>query len=159
VKPSPIHGTGTFTTSNISAGEVVWIFGGTLFAREDIDVGRSNKQTLMQIDDGLWLGNWVDEPLSDDYFINHSCDSNLWMKDEVTLVARRDISAGEEATMDYSMHFADPGWTMRNVCSCGSPLCRGTITGRDWMLKDLQERYRDHFSPLINGRIAKLAPD
>lgn len=128
-----------------------------MFLKDDIDAGRANKRTLMQIDEGLWLGNRVDEPLTDDYFINHSCDSNMWMKDEVTLIARRDIAAGEEVTMDYAMHFADPNWTMRNTCSCGSPLCRGTITGRDWMLKELQERYRDHFSPLINRRITKLA--
>ena len=128
-----------------------------MFLKDDIDAGRANKRTLMQIDEGLWLGNRVDEPLTDDYSINHSCDSNMWMKDEVTLIARRDIAAGEEVTMDYAMHFADPNWTMRNTCSCGSPLCRGTITGRDWMLKELQERYRDHFSPLINRRITKLA--
>ncbi len=66
---------------------------------------------------------------------------------------------GDEVTMDYAMHFVDPEWTMRNPCACGSPLCRRTITGKDWMLKDLRERYRDHFSPLINSRISKLAVD
>ena len=29
--------------------------------------------------------------------MNHSCDSNTWMEDEATLVARRDIESGEEA--------------------------------------------------------------
>ena len=156
---SRIQGAGTFAKSFIGVGEVVWIFGGTVFPKDDIDGGRADKRTLMQIDEGLWLGNRVDEPLMDDYFINHSCDPNMWMKDEVTLIARRDIPAGEEVTMDYAMHFADPDWVMRNVCSCGSQLCRRSITGRDWMLKELQERYRDHFSPLINRRIAKLVPD
>jgi len=157
VGSSRIQGAGTFAKSFIDVGEVVWIFGGTVFSKEDIGAGRADKRTLMQIDEGLWLGNRVDEPLTDDYFINHSCDPNLWMMDEVTLVARRDIEVGEEVTMDYAMHFADPHWTMRNTCSCGSTLRRGTITGRDWMLKELQQRYRDHFSPIINGRITKLS--
>ena len=157
VGSSRIQGAGTFATSFIGVGEVVWIFGGTVFPKDDIDAGKADKRTLMQIDEGLWLGNHVDEPLTDDYFINHSCDPNMWMKDEVTLIARRDIPAGQEVTMDYAMHFVDPDWVMRNVCSCGSQLCRRSITGRDWMLKELQGRYRDHFSPLINWRITKLS--
>lgn len=67
---------------------------GTVFSKAEIDAGRANKRTLMQIDEELWLGSRIDEPLSDDYFLNHSCDPNLWMLDEVTLVARRDIPLG-----------------------------------------------------------------
>ena len=110
----------------------------------------------MQVDEESWLGNRAEEPLDEDYFINHSCDPNLWMQDEVTLTARRSITAEEEATMDYAMHFADPAWTMRQPCSCGSSLCRGQIRGADWMLDDLQRRYLGHFSPLLNQRIAHL---
>ncbi len=40
--------------------------------------------------------------------LNHSCDSNLWMADEATVVARRDIAAGEELTLDYALHPASP---------------------------------------------------
>ena len=74
VGSSRIQGAGTFAKSFIDVGEVVWIFGGTVFSKEDIGAGRADKRTLMQIDEGLWLGNRVDEPLTDDYFINHSCD-------------------------------------------------------------------------------------
>ena len=80
--------------------ETVVIFGGTLFSRSDIDTGKANNRTLMQISEDSWLGNRADEPLGDDYCINHSCDPNLWMKDEVTLVARTDIAPGVEVTMD-----------------------------------------------------------
>ncbi len=156
VRQSRIHGKGFHARQPIRAGEVVIEFGGTLFSKADIDAGKANNPTLMQVDDAMWLGNRVDEPLGDDYFINHSCDPNLWMLDEVTLVARRQIGPGEEVTMDYAMHFADPAWTMRNLCQCGSTLCRRTITGRDWMTRGLQERYGAHFSPLVNKRIARL---
>ena len=30
------------------------------------------------------------------------------------------------------------------------------VTGNDWRLLELQERYAGHFSPFINARIAKL---
>jgi SET domain-containing protein len=156
VRPSLIHGNGLIALRPIKRGEVVMIFGGTLFSREDIVAGKANARTLMQIGEESWLGNRAEEPLSEDYFINHSCDPNLWMQDEVTLTARRSITAGEEAAMDYAMHFADPAWTMRQPCSCGSSLCRGQIRGTDWMLDDLQKRYLGHFSPLVNQRIAHL---
>ena len=32
--------------------------------------------------------------------LNHACDSNLWMADDVTLIARRNIAAGEELTAE-----------------------------------------------------------
>ena len=88
--------------------------------------------------------------------MNHSCDPNVWMNDEVTLVAMRDITAGEELTADYAMWSTDPSWTLPTPCGCGSRPCRRTVTGSDWKLKDLQERYRRHFSPYINDRINLL---
>ena len=36
-------------------------------------------------------------------FGNHSRDPNLWMGDEVTILARRDIDIGEELTIDYAL--------------------------------------------------------
>jgi uncharacterized protein len=154
VRPSPIHGKGLVAVQPIWKGEKVIEFGGTLFSKEDIASEKANNRTLMQIDEESWLGNRADEPLTEDYFINHSCDPNLWMRDEVTLTARRSILAGEEAAMDYAMHFADPACTMKQPCNCGSSLCRGQIRGTDWMLDDLQKRYLGHFSPLLNRRIA-----
>jgi uncharacterized protein len=73
---------------------------------------------------------------------DHSCDSNLWMADE-------------ELTVDYALHTANPNWELDGPCNCGSALCRGTVRGSDWRLPEVQERYRDHFSPFINERIAK----
>ena len=130
-------------------------WGGTLFTKADIEVGKANERTLAQIGEDLWMGSPADrlETEEKDWFINHSCDPNLWMQDEVTLAARRDITAGEEVTMDYAMHFADPNWKMKNLCECSSPLCRKSITGKDWKLKELQDRYGSHFSPLINRLI------
>ncbi len=156
LRTSLIHGKGLIAVRSIKRGDMVIIFGGTLFTKEDIAAGKADNRMLMQVDEESWLGNQAEEPIGEDYFINHSCDPNLWMQDEVTLTARRSITAGEEATMDYAMHFADSAWTMKQSCSCGSSLCRGRIRGTDWMLDDLQRRYLGHFSPLLNQRIAHL---
>jgi hypothetical protein len=76
--------------------------------------------------------------------VNHSCEPNCGIRPNAggahDLVARRAITAGQEITFDYAMrnysvdHFAAP-------CRCGSPRCRGRITG--W--KDLpSERKADY---------------
>ena len=82
---------------------------------------------------------------------NHSCDPNLWMQNERTVCARREIAAGEELTMDYALATRTPEWRME--CRCGTSECRGVITGNDWQLPELQQRYSGHFSPFINARI------
>lgn len=104
--------------------------------------------------------SWVDRRLEDEEdpadFMNHSCDPNVWMQDEVTLVARRDISPGEELTIDYALFEADENWARRWECRCGTELCRSVYTGRDWQRQDLRESYQGHFSPFINERIKNL---
>jgi hypothetical protein len=87
--------------------------------------------------------------------LNHSCDSSLWMADEVTMVARRDIAPGEEVTVDYSLQTVQSVPLLEGPCRCGSPLCRHTITGDDWRLSELQARYKGHLSPFIEARIAE----
>jgi hypothetical protein len=49
---------------------------------------------------------------------------------------------------------ADPGFTMD--CACGAPtsLCRGTVTGDDWRLPELRERYGAHWVPVLLARPA-----
>jgi hypothetical protein len=58
-------------------------------------------------------------------FRNHSDDPNTWMEDEVTLVARRDVKAGEELTADYAMRKDEEHSIVPWDCNCGSSLCRG----------------------------------
>ncbi len=156
LRQSSIHGKGLFASQPFRVVEVVMVFGGTLFSKEDVAAGKANNRTLMQVDENLWLGDPVDQPLGMAYFLNHSCDPNLWISGGTKLTARREVAAGEEVTMDYSTHFADPSWTMRDTCNCGSRNCRRIVTGRDWEQKDLQHRYRSHFSPLLNKAISHL---
>ena len=45
-----------------------------------------------------------------------------------------------------------PDWRM--PCSCGSGLCRRTVTGDDWRRPELQNLYAGHFAYPIERRIA-----
>ncbi len=78
------------------------------------------------------------------------------MDDEVTISARRDIEPGEEVTADYALWVADPGYVTITDCHCRSPLCRKKITGDDWKLREIQDRYRGHFPPYLEKWIKKL---
>jgi len=139
-----------FASRPIHEGEIVVIIGGTVMTEEEFQaymptVSRFN---AVQIGEETHL---IDLPTSPGG-MNHCCDANLWMRDEVTVVARREIAAGEELTQDYALYTTNPEWTMK-PCRCGTEVCRLVVTGNDWQREDVQQRYRDHFSPFINERI------
>ena len=72
--------------------------------------------------------------------VNHSCEPNCGIIGSCLLVVTmRDVAAGEELCFDYTM--TDTNDYDEFVCSCGTPSCRGLITGGDWKLPELQERY------------------
>jgi hypothetical protein len=152
-----------FSMAPIEQGQVVTIWGGTLLLTEDDVAGQQAQPWPVQrvvwstIGEGLYLARELgpdEQDLTD--CINHSCDPNVWMRDEVTLQARRDIAVGEELTIDYAMFEGSEDWVPAWACRCGSARCRGRFTGQDWRRPDLQEGYRDHFSPFINERIRRL---
>jgi len=156
IRKSSISGNGMFAREPIRQGESVCIVGGMAMTDAEFASFQSNHALYnsIQIDDHLHL---VEDPevtrSLDVSSMNHSCDSSTWMADEVTLVARRDIGAGEEVTVDYALFTTQSNWMLDNRCHCGSPDCRRIITGDDWRRKEVQERYRNHFSPFINRRI------
>lgn len=158
IKNSPISGGGMFARESIKKDKIICIVGGVVMTGSEFEAFQANHSTYnaIQIDEDLHLVEQPEVTRTLDGSMNHSCDSNVWMEDEVTLVARRDIAAGEEITVDYSLFTAQPNWTLDNPCHCGSSRCRHRITGNDWKIKDVQERYRNHFSPFINRRIERL---
>ena len=135
------------------------MWGGKVFTNEEKKRGLVKKYTGSRIDENHWLGGDLDEPEQEDQYLNHSCDPNIWLIDEVTFNARRDISKGEEITADYSTWSIDDTWVMDEPCRCGSSLCRHTVTGKDWQLPELQERYKGHFVPFVNEWIEKMKQD
>jgi hypothetical protein len=162
VRESPVHGMGTFTVTDAKAGEVLEVWGEFREGRRTVEYtndedklrrARDESKAVMQWDDDLYS---IEEPGDDPgYFTNHSCDGRLWFRDTHTLVARRTMRAGEEATVDDALFEADPTFVAAWQCACGSPGCRRVITGRDWEDPAVQRRYEGHFIPLLNKRIAK----
>jgi SET domain-containing protein len=164
VKNSSIQGLGMFAKESIQAGDVVIIWGGRIFTAEDISAGKARATSISILDDGLYLADEVrpagevghasvaEETDSPDYYLNHSCDPNVWMEDEITLVARCAILPSQELTADYALWEQDPTWKIL-PCQCGASCCRGKVTGNDWQLPELQQRYQGHFIPYLNKRI------
>ena len=72
------------------------------------------------------------------------------MHGEITFVAMRDIEKDEELTVDYAF-IDNEDYAFK--CTCGSPDCRGTITGYDWKIKELQEKYYDYFAQYLKDKI------
>ncbi len=152
---SLIAGRGLFAGRWIEAGEVVAVWGGTLFSEAEVQAGQADPETIAILDEGLYLAEPVGAAAVEEYPLNHACDSNLWMHDAITLAARRRIAPGEELTADYALWLYNVPWTLE-VCRCGSPLCRGRITDGDWRLPEVQARYAGHFTPFLNLKIAQL---
>ena len=86
---SKIHGEGVFTKEKIKAGEKIMEFGGKLISREEAFSGNYRSRSVWMVDKKHYLAL----PKSDtheslDEYLNHSCDANTWLTDEVTNAAR-----------------------------------------------------------------------
>ena len=154
IMTSPIHGRGMFAASDIRNGETLIVWGDCYTDEAGALKAREQGKGTMQWDDDIF--SYETKENSDNYAINHSCDPTSWMSDAYTLIARREIMAGEEVTADYALWESNEDHISTRDCQCGSVLCRGKVIGKDWRDKELQKRYEGHFSPLINKRIKKL---
>jgi hypothetical protein len=152
---SPKRGFGLFAIRNLKAGEVVERYeerAQRLVSREHVDRHwrglrrewfdryawpvAAGVHALWSEDPGEW------RPL------NHGCDPNTWLEG-LDLVARRDVAAGEELTVEYAT-FCGPGMAPFE-CHCGAPECRGVILGSDHMLPEILERYGDRVSAFVSA--------
>ncbi|HET7143974.1 MAG TPA: SET domain-containing protein-lysine N-methyltransferase [Anaerolineales bacterium] len=147
-------GCGVFANSVISKGDLVSLWGGRIVHKDGLDPSMPRfNQRVLQVDEDFYLIT-AEEPEPNDCF-NHSCDPNLGFFGQIGLVALRDIGSGEELMFDYAM--SDGGPYDEFECNCGSPNCRGKITGSDWELPELWNKYKGYFSPYIARRIEKIS--
>lgn len=151
IKQSGIGGKGLFAIEPIKKGDLVVVWGGVYTNTKGAKKAESDGKLVMQWDENLFSVEERGE--SSGYFVNHSCSPNLWMESVYALAATRDIEKGEELAADYAMWEANENYISKWKCNCGSSFCRKRVTGKDWRLPELQERYEGHFSPLINKRI------
>jgi len=153
---SNIHGNGVIALEPIARGEKLMEFGGQLISAADVETETYRARSVWIVAHDTYLALPEDDPEpSLDENLNHSCDANSWLVDEVTLVARKDIAAGEEITLDqgtWNFDEDDYAWD-QDHCSCGAGLCRNRLTENDWQRADVQERYRGHFHPFVRRMI------
>jgi hypothetical protein len=142
-------GEGTFARETIAAGEPIARWTGRVVGLAELtQLPRRLRANSIQIDVDAYL---VPPRLVSGDHVNHSCEPNAGLHGDRMLVALRDIAAGEEISYDYAM--SDSSRYDEFACRCGSPVCRGAVTGEDWKLPDLRERYRDYFSPYLQRLI------
>jgi uncharacterized protein len=82
VHTSTIEGRGLFASAPISEGDTVMVLGGVII--DDAQLAAQQPHSSLAIAEGVNLAQDNDDPSQ---FGNHSCDPNLWMLDEVTIVA------------------------------------------------------------------------
>ena len=151
---SDTQGWGIFAKADIRKDERLAIFGGKIMLIDEMYQIPENMQRYTM----FVLGPASTIPEDTDFF-NHSCDPNSGFRGQVFLVAMRDIRAGEEITFDYGMTVSvsvQSDMIFEMDCACGSHCCRKTITEQDWMLPELQVRYKGYFSQYIQDKIEKL---
>jgi uncharacterized protein len=155
-RSSDISGDGIFATEDLPAGMIVARLRGRIV--DDDSLRRLLVAAEAQ-------GGYVDTIMIDDdqnlvlapdqliHFCNHSCDPSLWHLDATTIGTRRAVAADDELTIDYATQTTHPDFEMR--CNCGSGLCRGTVSGVDWMDPHWQARYDDHVVPAVRRAIQR----
>lgn len=152
VRPSPIQGKGLFARAPIAAGEIVAVKGGYVLDRRtwtrlEKELGAAE----IQIAEELFIAPVAqDERDGSMLYTNHSCDPNIGVQGQIVFVALREVAPGEELSHDWATT-DDLDYEM--TCNCGSPLCRGTITGQDWRRPDLREKYRGFFAWHLQKKI------
>lgn len=146
-------GCGVFALMSIQKGELISIWGGDIVSKDRLDPSMPRfTQRVLQIDENLYILT-AEEKEPNDCF-NHSCEPNLGFTGQIGLVTLRDVDAGEELTFDYAMSDGEPYDEFD--CHCGMPTCRHKVTGNDWKLPSLWEKYEGYFSPYLARRIHTL---
>ena len=154
-RSSPIEGRGLFAKRAIKMGEVMAVKGGYILTRTQRDrIGRELGPSEIQITEDLFIGPSTKRQREGGMMhLNHSCEPNLGLQGQIVFLALRDIRADEEVTFDYAMTDHE-AYEMK--CRCGTPSCRGTITGFDWLKPEIQSKYDGYFSWFIQRRIDNM---
>lgn len=145
-------GNGIYAIATMQKGELVAMFGGAVLTGAQLSTVSETLVSLsIQVDEDLYLVTRI--PGAGDHF-NHSCEPNAGLHGQIALVAMRDIVFGEEVTFDYAM--SDSSDYDEFPCACGAAACRGQVTGNDWKLPELWEKYDGYFSPYLTHKIEAL---
>jgi SET domain-containing protein len=140
VKETPSKGKGVYAAKAFKKGEVVLV-------KRIIEECEGNHEHAAQYGSDRFV---VHDEVSQ--CVNHSCEPNCGVRVDDSgsrnLVAMRNIAEGEEINFDYAME----NYTIDHFpsqCMCGSPHCRGRITGWKDLPKEKKEEYRPWAAPYL----------
>jgi uncharacterized protein len=102
-KISSIHGTGLYTSTDFKEGDLITkITGDVIDAEECVKREEEDNVYIFYNGDDCYIDTAKDEKIR---HLNHNCNCNCEIEDgdenHLLLIASRDISAGEELTIDY----------------------------------------------------------
>ncbi len=125
-------------------------FGKYVNSKEADELYKKGWDHMIQVDDDLFFAATKKDEFEEADYINHSCNPNCGIKNKLEIVAMRDIEPGEEINIDYAM-MESSEYSFK--CNCGATNCRVIVTGNDWEIKELQERYKGYFSDYLQHKI------
>ena len=130
-RPSPIQGLGTFAAAPIRAGQLlIEYLGERITKTEAILRCEAGNPFIFELDDEWDIDGGVGwNPAR---FLNHSCAPNCdaeYIEGQVWIVARREISPGEELTFNYGYDWED---YREHPCRCGASACVGYIVAEEF---------------------------
>jgi hypothetical protein len=133
VRPSQF-GLGVFAKRKFVSGEQILQFSGSLIEESKLLAMGDNAHYALQVGTCEFLD--LDLP---GRLVNHSCEPNAALTDDVRLVAIRNIAIGEEILDDYSTTMLKDEWNM--VCACGSSRCRKIVSSFETLPSNLKAEY------------------
>ncbi|MBS3170515.1 SET domain-containing protein-lysine N-methyltransferase [Candidatus Woesearchaeota archaeon] len=147
---SLIHRYGVFAKEDIKKDEPINVFGGIAVPKTEIEEYRKIiSHAGIQVSDDFFIVPSNNEELIEQGIFNHSCEPNVGFNSSVTMIAIRNINAGEELVMNYAFMetYFEPF-----ECNCGSSECRKTIDSNTWKDLDFQKKYGKFFSPYLKDK-------
>jgi D-alanine-D-alanine ligase len=162
ILPRPGGDYGVYATRDIEAGETIMVFEEQphhLVTRTHVERswGEPHRSWFERyawpLSDEVWV-TWSPDP-EEWRPVNHGCDPTAWLEG-LDVVARRDIEAGEEITLDYATFYDERMPAFK--CGCGAPTCREIIRGDDWR-REFVALYGAHVSDHIRRRREALAEE
>lgn len=137
-EPSKMGGRGTFTTTEIPAGQPIMEIVGPVMLDREIVV--DDYSMYLQVGPNTFIGMSGDV----DDTINHSCDPNCYVHvvgNRAILYSLYVIPSGAELTFDYSTTSTDTHSTWKMDCKCGSFKCRKVISGYQYLSDEIKANY------------------
>ena len=129
-------GKGIFAKKDFKIGELICKMKGKRVKGSEL--GKEAERNRNLIVDPLQIGTDEYLILNEPYlFINHSCNPNAGLKNNVELIAIKNIREGKEIFFDYSTT-----WYEGMECRCGNNQCRKLISNFYTIPKSIQKKYR-----------------